>query len=385
MPQSKTARWLDLLAYLLRHRFAVAREDIYEHVADYRDALGEADAAGEEGTAPRGVAGRESVRRKFERDKDELRALGIEIETVELMNKAGNEPAVGYRLRERAFYLPYLELADSAAEPARPYAGLARVAVSQHDLALLDRATRRLAGLAGFPLAAAAASARRKLEFDLPLPLKSVERVLSRPLEGDAAKSLEVLQRAVAARLAVRCRYFAIGRDAEERRVIEPYGLFFNWSHWYAPARARDRDAVRVFRVDRMSDAELLTGDDARFTVPDEFSVRHYIRRSPWELTDNAPTVTRVRFAFPESRWVLAQGVGKPVEPLLEDGGAVLEFEVRDPNSFLRWLLTFRDHATVLEPGALAEELGALRSRVARLYTGSTRSTGAGRVAGRPR
>jgi predicted DNA-binding transcriptional regulator YafY len=361
MTQSKTARWLDLLAYLLQHRFAVPREEIWAHVADYRDGLGEGEAASE------------TVRRKFERDKDELRALGIEIETVPVTSPAGDEPSARYRLKERTFYLPYLELADSVAEGPRPYPGLARVPVTRADLSLLDRATRRLAGLDGFPLAAAAASARRKLEFDLPLPVKSVERVLSRPLEGDAAKALEVLQRAVAAQLAVRCRYFAIGRDAEERRVIEPYGLFFSWGRWYTAARARDRDAVRVFRVDRMTDAELLTGADARFAVPPGFSVRRYIRRSPWELTDHPPTAARVRFSFPESRWVLAQGVGAPVEPVLEDGGAVLDFEVREPGSFLRWLLTFRDHAAVLAPASMAAELTSLRSRVARLYAGRAR------------
>ncbi len=360
MAQSKTARWLDLIAYLLRHRFPVTREDIYEHVADYRD-------AGESGSD------RESLRRKFERDKDQLRALGIEIETVPRPDRAGDEAGMGYRLRARDFYLPYLELADERPTGDRPYQGLARLAVSRADLLLLDRATSRLAGRAEFPLAAAAASARRKLEFDLPLPLKSIERVLSRPLTGEASRALEVLQQAVAERVAVRCLYFSIGRDAVGRRVIEPYGLFFNWGHWYTAARARDREAMRVFRVDRMRETERLTGKEASFVVPASFSVRDYARRSPWELTDNPATTARVRFAFPESRWVMAQGVGKPVDPLLGDGGAVLEFEVRDPNPFLRWLLTFRDHASVLSPTAMASELSELRGHVAKLYAGRAR------------
>jgi hypothetical protein len=76
-----------------------------------------------------------------------------------------------------------------------------------------------------------------------------------------------------------------------------------------------------------------------------------------------------VRFEFPESRWVLAQGVGDVVHDLLEDGGAVLAFGVRDVRSFLRWLLTFRGRATVLEPAAMARELDALRRKVAALYT----------------
>ena len=353
--QPKAARWLDLIAYLLQHRFPVAREQIYEHVADYRASL-------EPGETPP-----ESLRRMFERDKDELRALGIEIETVEPSPQAGEVPVTGYRLRERSFYLPYLELVDAVRSEERPYRGLARIAVSRRDLAILDPATRRLADRTDFPLSAAAASARRKLEFDLPLSIKSVEAVLSRPLAGEGAKSLEVLQHAVAERIAVRCRYFAMGRDAEEARVIEPYGLFFNWNHWYTAARARDRNAMRVFRVDRMRDAELLSGRDASFAVPADFSIDRYVRRSPWELTEQPPTTVRVRFAFPESRWVMAQGVGKPVEQLLDDGGAILDFDVREPGPFLRWLLTFRDHVEVTSPTAIARELAALRRKVASL------------------
>ncbi|MGH7673880.1 MAG: hypothetical protein ACREMV_01295, partial [Gemmatimonadales bacterium] len=94
---SKAARWLDLIAYLLQHRFPVTREQIFSHVAGYRSDV-------ERGADPA------SVRQSFERDKRELRAAGIEIETVDVPDAAGDEPAKGYRLRERDFYLPYLEL-----------------------------------------------------------------------------------------------------------------------------------------------------------------------------------------------------------------------------------------------------------------------------------
>ena len=72
MSDSKAARWLDLVAYLLQHRYPVTRDQIFEQVRDYS-------------------GDHESARRKFERDKVELRALGIEIETVRL-------PTVSWRL-----------------------------------------------------------------------------------------------------------------------------------------------------------------------------------------------------------------------------------------------------------------------------------------------
>jgi predicted DNA-binding transcriptional regulator YafY len=361
---SKTARWLDLIAYLLQHRYPVTREQVFESVTGYLD-----EDARDEATA------HESARRKFERDKDELRSLGINIETVKLPQAAGDEAGKGYLLKERDFYLPYLELVQEEGTPAaelrspeQPYRGLRRLSVSRAELDLLDRATRRLAEREELPLAAAARSARRKLAFDLPVPLRAVEKALAKPLSDDARKSLEVLQTAVAEHTAVACRYYSITRDSEADREIEPYGLFFGWSRWYCVARARDRDAMRVFRVDRMRDATLLKGEGARFEVPKGFSIRSYLGRAPWELSDNDPTPARVRFRFPDSRWVQAQGLGEPEEPLLEDGGAILRFGVRDRNPFLRWLLTFRQQAELLEPEELAGELDGLRQRVAALY-----------------
>ena len=365
MPQPKAARWLDLLAYLLQHRFPVAREEIFEAVADYRDALAGADAAG-----------KEAVRRKFERDKDELRALGIDIDTVDIGLAPGVEPDKGYRLKERNFYLPYLEFRSpgdvgapgAIGAPGAPYAGLLRIALTDSDVALLSRATARVAALKDTPLGDAASSARRKLAFDVPLPMAAVERLLAVPLEGEASKALEVLQHAVADHTAVKCSYYAIGRDAETERVIEPYGLFFHWGHWYCVARCRLREAMRVFRVDRMRAAKVVTGPDGRFEVPAEFSVREYVRRAPWELSELPPEEVVVRFQFPESRWVLAQGVGDPVEPLLGDGGAVIAFSVRERGSFLRWLLTFRAGIEVKKPAEYGRQLASLRSRVASLY-----------------
>jgi predicted DNA-binding transcriptional regulator YafY len=355
--QPKAARWLDLIAFLLRHRYPVTREQIFAAVADY---------GGGEGEERRF----EAARRMFERDKDELRAIGIEIRTVRLPDAEGDEAASAYRLAPRDFYLPYIELTDRESPSDRPYPSLRRFRVTAAEMERLDRATRRVAGHPSVALASAVASARRKLGFDLPLSLAAVERVLAAPLGEEAAAALELLQRAVAERVALRCRYYSIGRAAEEERVLEPYGLFFSWSRWYCVARARDRDAVRVFRVDRMRSPRLETGTAALFEVPGSFSLREYVGRTPWELSGPGGEKVRARIAFPESRWVLAQGLGEPEEPLLEDGGAVLSFVVSDLGAFLRWMLTFGDHAEVLEPLRVRSELDALRRRVAALYSG---------------
>lgn len=367
-PIDKTARWLDLIAFLLHHRFPVAREHIFRQVAGYRPA-----ESADSDPATWSETERETARRKFERDKDELRAMGIAIETVTVDASAGDETQKGYRLGEVDVYLPYLELEEAPprARADHPYRTVRSLTVSRADLNVLNRATQRLAEREDYPLAPAARSLRRKLAFDLPIPLGRIERVLAEPLAPDASSALAVLQQAVAEHRAVRCAYYSIGRDVEGEREIEPQGLFFNWGHWYCVVSERGDYRFKVFRVDRIRGAELVQGNQGEFEPNPKFRIRHFLGRSAWELADVPATTVTVKFQFPESRWVMAQGTGDVVEPLTEDGGTVLRFAVHDTGPFLRWLLTFRTHAAVLGPREIREELGALRKRVATLYAPS--------------
>ena len=118
--------------------------------------------------------------------------------------------------------------------------------------------------------------------------------------------------------------------------------------------------------MDRTREAGTL--DEPPFQVRAAFDVRSYLGKAPWELGSGPVTTVRVRFAFPESRWVLNRRMGRPVEPVLDDGGAILEFDTRDRAALLRWLLSLRRQATVLEPQDVAAELDDLRRRVASLY-----------------
>ena len=344
---SKTSRWLDLVAFLLRYRFPVTREQIFRKVSGYE-------------------GNEESARRKFERDKDELRALGVEIETVALPNAAGDEPGMGYRLKPRSTYLPYLELLEEPTD-GRPYQGLGRLSLTRDELDILDRATRFLAEQGDTPFAAAAASARRKLAFDLPLTSDVAERILALPVPEHARQALEILQNAVIDRAAVSCQYFTMSRRTEAERELEPWGLLFQWGRWYCVARARDREEPRLFRVDRMRNVKRFPGPPPHFDLPDDFHVRTFAGRSPWEFGTGPVTTSVVRFAFPESRWVVNSGVGRVMREE-EDRSLVIVFDVRDQDAFLRWLLPFGRQADIEEPAALRNSLAALRADVAAMY-----------------
>ena len=358
MPRDKLARWLDLIALLLDRGYPVTREEIFDKVAAYRATI-----------RPDDERSHASTRRTFERDKDELRALGVTIRTREISDAEWDEARSGYSLSDRDFYLPYFELASPSSPPEKPYRGLTRIPVTSQDLDILDRATARIAQRGESPLGAAAQSARRKLTFDLPFESVAIERALAREVSDEGKSALATLQVAVASRTAVTFGYYSIARDQTAGRSVEPWGLFFSWGHWYLVGHDRDRNAERVFRVARMTGAVADKGKAGRFEPPDGFDIRWYVGRAPWELSQADPVPVTVRFDFPESRTVLARQLGTATSEVLDDGGAEVVFQVRERGPFLRWLLTMSGSATVVDPEDVAEDLENLRQRVLARYT----------------
>ena len=353
---TKAERWLNLIAFLLNRHNPVVREELLSQIDDYKDDW-------DSGSETR----RESARRKFERDKSELRELGVVLETRKVTAEHTDQDVEGYLLRAKDFYLPYVEL-HTAASRAKPYF-LPSVRIAPDELPILKRAAERVARLEGTPLGIAAQSVVRKLSFDLPeLIAADADKTLLEPTSPTFEKQFTVVKQGLEAQRAVRCRYYAIGRDKEEERIIEPYGLMLTWGSWYCVARSRERKAVRVFRIDRMKDATVMDGPDARFTIPRTFTIASYLNRAPWELSNDKPFTARVRIGFPQSRWVVAEGLGKVTKAVTDDGSVELQFAVRAADPFVRWLLPFGAQAEVLAPATLKKQLADARAALRRLY-----------------
>lgn len=98
----KLQRWIDLLAALLSHRYGATFAELKTLVPAYGEAKDSATLA-----------------RMFERDKDELRALGLPIRVRD--GDTENGETQRYYMKASEMYLPYLALASRAAGsvPAR--------------------------------------------------------------------------------------------------------------------------------------------------------------------------------------------------------------------------------------------------------------------------
>lgn len=91
------------------------------------------------------------------------------------------------------------------------------------------------------------------------LSVEALERVV-RAATSPTGDALKVLALALEQRRPVRIGYRAAGREDENEREIEPLGLVNERGAWYLEAFCRTAGALRTFRVDRVSHAEVLQG-----------------------------------------------------------------------------------------------------------------------------
>ncbi len=299
MSGQKLERLLNLTALLLDARRPLSAEQIQRQL-DYPE-------------------DRVAFRRAFERDKDELRTMGIPLRVEKV---PGQIPEVdGYRI------------------PREEYA-LRDPGLTTEELAALYLATSAVQ-VEGLPATAGL----------LKLGGLVTDRghdigVHVTPLPADP--NLARLFGAVSSRTPVRLRY----HDAE--RTIDPYRLEFQRGRWYLTGYDHLRDEERNYRLDRiLGDVEIagdLPFDPPVTSVPGR-------ARGTWELGAETPVRARVQIDGPQAGWAV-QHVG-PEHVVQEhvDGSVVVELPVTNRAAFRSFVLSFLEHAEVLEPHELRAEL----------------------------
>lgn len=352
---SKLQRWIDLLAALLARRFPVTFDALARDVPAYAAS----------------TASRASLMRMFERDKDELRALGVPIETV----ADANGELAAYRLAPIDFYLPYLYLAAAppsrAARPRRVdrdgYRALRELSFTADELALVVDAASRLRALGEPMLAQDAESAMRKLALDLPVDATAAPHEVLLGIDRTDPQIFDRLSDALTRRKIVEFDYHAMSHDRTEHRTVEPYGLFFLGAHWYLAARDRSKDEIRNFRLSRIANPAVspARAQRADYDIPDDFRLRDHARsRLAWELGDGETMQATVEFRDPRGAAVAASRLGEPV-PGRPDRRT---YVVRRADAFVRWLLSFGGEAVPVAPDSLVASYAEQVERTLAIY-----------------
>ena len=252
MSKRKTERLLGLVVCLLSTSRYLSAEQIRQAVPGYpeQDDL---------------------FKRMFERDKEDIRELGVPLETG-VNHPFDDDP--GYRIRQQVYQLPELRLeADEAA-----VLGLAARVWRRAELAGAAAGALlklRAAGIDADPKTPKSGDGR---DDHSPVP-QGIEPRLGRP-----EPAFGPLWEAVRDRRPVTFSYRAAGRSDPQRRELEPWGVVNRHGRWYVAGWDRGRNAIRVFRLGRIAGPVKFCGPAGRVTVPDGTDVRELVR--DW---DSAP------------------------------------------------------------------------------------------------
>ena len=204
-----------------------------------------------------------SFRRAFERDKDDLRDMGVplRIEPIPLTDP----PVEGYRIRKQDYYLR-----DPGLEPAE---------LEALNLAACNRAPRRGTGHGG------------ALEARGAVPSSGGS---GRTDAGPGVGSLPVDANLVSAFTGVMERRVLQFRYREVAREVNPYRLDFVRGRWYLNGFDQVRGEERWYRLSRV-DGPIVAGDRRNAFVRPEEAVAG-LQLDPWLLGEGKPMRARVLF-----------------------------------------------------------------------------------------
>ncbi len=270
--------------------------------------------------------------RMFERDKNELRELGVPLETG---RQSSFDTKDGYRIARQDY-----ELGDIDLEPDEA----AAVALAAR---LWD--SPELAGPAQGALVKLRAAG---VEVD-------EDRGRVQPRVGATEPAFAPLLAAVRARRAVSFTHRRSAADGggEQRRTVEPWGVVSWRGRWYLAGYDRDRGAPRSFRVSRIREPITPVGREGDVTVPDDVDVMAMVRRS----VDPPPVRGTARVWVADGRAHGLRRIGRVIGPCVHDGrpGDELEIELRSVETVARWLAGHGPDVAVLGPDALAAAVQA--------------------------
>ncbi len=249
MSSVKTERLLNLVICLLSTRRPLTKSQIRQAVPQYAD-----------------NTSTEAFERMFERDKDELRELGIPLVTT--IEDPLFEDEVGYRIDRDAYALPQISF-----EP--------------DELAVLGLASRvwQQASLAG-----PATRALTKLTA-LGAPQDDGSLIGLEPRIRTAEPAFDALWAAVRDRVPVRFTYRTARTGEVAERHVEPWGITSRAGKWYLTGHDRDRGAARVYRLSRVEGDVEAIGAAGSYEVPAGHEPRVMVGESVQERARESATV----------------------------------------------------------------------------------------------
>lgn len=320
MATSKVERLVNLVIALLSTRGYITAEKIRASVAGYSDS-----------------ASAEAFSRMFERDKNELRDLGIPLEVGRV---SAWDPTEGYRINRDAYSLAPVDLTpDEAAAVA--------VATQLWESPELITATQ------GALLKLRAAG----VDVDPDAPVAIASPVGVPGLRG-SEDVLGILLSAIDSRRAVQFPHRPSRAEPYATRTVEPWGVVTEKGRWYLVGHDRDRDATRTFRLSRIGPQVTPIGPAGTVRVPEGVDLRRIVAQTVTDVSA-APAGGPARVWVAGGRATALRRAGRPLggRRLGERDGEVIELDIRSTDQLARDIAGYGADAVVLEPASLRDDV----------------------------
>jgi proteasome accessory factor B len=316
MSAARAERLVNLVLCLLSSRQYLPAERIRRIVPGYADTRSD-----------------EAFFRMFERDKAELRDLGVPLETG---RTPGFDAGEGYRIARRDYELPDIDLEPDEA---------AAVALAAR---LWD--SPQLAGAAhGAVLKLRAAG----VEVDTEPPLAVQPRVRA------TEPALIPLISAVQAGQVVAFSHRKHPAAQPTVRTLEPWGVVSWRGRWYVVGHDRDRDATRCFRVSRIAGPVRAISTTGTVRRPAGVDLLKIVVGS----AEPPSAVHTARLWLADGRGYSLRRHARVLGSMTVEGvaGDIVAVELPGSDVAVRWIAGLGPDALVLEPAELAD---AVRARL---------------------
>jgi proteasome accessory factor C len=319
----KLIRQLSLISYLMAERRPVTAQEIRRDVEGY-SAMNE-----------------DAFARRFYADRSELEALRIFLSVEKPVDGLVEQET--YSLAPENFHLPPIEFTDQ-------------------ELAALHTALHLLDG--EFAYAEPLRLALQQISWGRPSPLTSPEQhTVALGITGsagghDLSQRLAKIETAIFRRKTIVFDYFTMERGEIGPRRIDPYQLLFQGGQFYLVGHSHERKAIRVFRLSRIQGkVGYATKAEHDFQRPAGFDPRAYANRIDWQFGE--PVGTAEVWIGRRIAWQIERHFGRygEVRPGEEDGDLVFATPYANARQLIAWVLGLGEHARIIGPPELADEL----------------------------
>lgn len=272
----------------------------------------------------------EAGRRMFERDKDALRSMGIPLRTVPAPGDTGD---VGYALDRREYELAEIDLTVEEMSALAVAVG----AITDRDLA---RGLAKVAAVAPDP----------------------------QPTTADAAvtsslpSGVDPLVAAIEDRQAVSFRYAPSAGDVAQR-TIDPWRIAWRRGRAYVIGRDHERDAQRVFRLDRIEGIIRPVGQAGAFERPEGIDVEAATSRP------GPPPVVATLVVDRRHRWLVERAGGATIE---EEGNQDRLEVTASLDAVVELACELGDRGRVVSPPEAVEATRAALAAIASAHRGGS-------------